>query len=245
VNEHRVDQVAARKQPVPGRLPNPDEVFEIRPQPRPSGTRRRLLRRPQRWLHSLQRGLRTRRGRWVLIGLACVAVLLVGLLASGFLSQSAPSSHVPQAAGGGTGVVAAESPAPSKSGESGTHHDKPGTGPVGDPIAALRSKFPDNPLNHLRGAGLHQVSVSISSHSPVLVLGYLIPTGLGATYGSVKGHPRSWSMSERAIGRGYLAAIFVQAGKNAAPVTCRIVIDGKVTDTESTAGSYGRAICLG
>ena len=240
--EHRVDQVAARTQPVPGPLPSPEEVLEIRPRPRPSSNRR-LLRRPQSWLRSVRRALRTRRGKWVLVGLACVAVLLVGLLAEGFLSSSAPSSDVPQGAGADTNSSVLGSTAPSKSAKK--HVDKPGTGPVGNPLAALRSKFPDNPLNHLRGAGVHQVAVSVSSGGRALVLGYLIPTGLGSSYGQVKGHPRTWSMSEKAIGRGYLAAIFVQAEKDGAPVTCRVVVDGTVTDSETTSGSYGRAICLG
>ena len=218
-------------------------MLEIRPRPRPS-TNRRLLGGPQRWLRSARRMLRTRRGKWVLVGLACVAVLLVGLLAEGFLSSSPSANGAP---GGGSGNTLASgltsSPSASPSAKK-TRGDSPGHGPVGNPLAALRAKFPDNPLNHLRGAGLHHVSVSVSG-GRVLVLGYLIPTGLGSSYGEVKGHPRSWSMSERAIGRGYLAAIFVQAGKDGTPVSCNVTVDGKSTDSETTSGSYGRAICLG
>jgi hypothetical protein len=241
VGVHRVDQVASRKAPVPGPLPSPDEILEIRARPRPSASRR-VVRRPERWLRSLRRLPHTRRGRWTLISLACVAVLLVGLLAEGFLSSAAPSAGV---AGGGYGSnsLTPRAPQPSASKSKG-HGNTPGSGPVSDPVAALRLRFPDNPLNHLRGAGLHQVSVSVSG-GQVFVLGYLIPTGMGSTYGQVKGHPRSWSMSERAIGPGYLAALFVQASKDGEPVTCHITVDGKSTDTETTSGSYGRAICLG
>jgi hypothetical protein len=247
VTQHRVDQVAARQQPVPGRLPSPDEILEIGPESRPPAGRR-LLRRPRRWLHSARRTLRTRRGKWVLIALACVAVLLVGLLAAGFLSPaSAPSGDLPPPADLGIQPSFGDtSPAPSESAAKDKQHgDSPSTGGVSNPLAALRAKFPDNPLNHLRGAGLHRVSISVSSGSPVLVLGYLVPTGLGSSYGQVSGHPRHWSMSERAIGRGYLAAIFVQAGRDGSPATCRVTVDGKVTDSESTSSSYGRAVCLG
>jgi hypothetical protein len=29
------------------------------------------------------------------------------------------------------------------------------------------------------------------------------------------------------------------------PVTCTISVDGKATNSETTSGSYGRAVCLG
>src|SRR4051812_6493095 len=98
-------------------------MLEIRPRPGPL-TGRRLLRRPQRWLRSVRRALRTRRGTWVLVALACVAVLLVGLLAEGFLSSSAPSPKVPEAAAVDSNAAAPGTPAPSKSANK-RHTDTP------------------------------------------------------------------------------------------------------------------------
>lgn len=238
MGEHRVDQVSARRQPVPGPLPGSDELLEIRAL---SGTGQRQHSGRGGWRRSTRAALRTKTGRRVLIGLACVTVLLVGLLAQGFLSSPAPS--VPSAAGAvDTSTAVPTSPAPSKG-----KANKQGTGStlVSDPVGALRSRFPDNPLNHLHGAGLHQVVISASSRGPMTVVGYLVPTGLGSSYGVVKGHPRSWSISEQALGRGYLAAIFLQTGRDGVPITCTVTVDGKVTNTETTSGGYGRAVCLG
>lgn len=242
MGEHRVDQLASRKQPVPGPLPAaPVEIAETRPAGAPAHRRLSLHRR--RFTRRLTRALKTRHGRWALIGLACIAVLLVGLLAQGFLSSPAPSVGVPDAAGG-TGALpstVSTSPSPVKS--------KPAkdgkSGLVQDPVAALRARFPDNPLNHLDTHALHQVTISASAPGQMAVVGYLVPTGLGSSYGTVDGHRSSWSLSEQALGGGYLAAVFIQTGKSGIPITCRITVDGKVKSTETTSGSYGRALCLG
>jgi hypothetical protein len=190
------------------------------------------------------RSLRTRQGKWVLILLACAAVILVGLLGGGFLSSPAASPSVSPPAAAGTGLNPTPHPSPTAS--SGKASPKAtATGLVTDPVATLRAQFPDNPLNHLRGAGLHDLVLSASSPEPIAVIGYLVPTGLGAPYGSVKTHSTHWSNRQQAIGKGYLAAIFVQTGRSGAPITCTISVDGKVTNTETTSGAYGRAVCLG
>jgi hypothetical protein len=72
-----------------------------------------------------------------------------------------------------------------------------------------------------------------------------VPTGLGSAYDTVKPRGRHWSMTEKALGKGYLAALFIQSGKAGVPVTCTVVVDGRVTNTETTSGSYGRSVCLG
>lgn len=190
----------------------------------------------------MTRMVRSKRGRWVLVGLACIAVLLIGLLAQGFLSSSAPSVAGPNEDPVNTSTVAPTSPAPSKARNKDSASS--GNGLVNNPIDLLKSSF-DNPLNHLRAAGLHDVVISASSRRPMAVVGYLVPTGLGSTYGMVKAHRRSWSIAEQALGRGYLAAIFIQTGKAGVPITCRVQVDGKVTNVETTSGSYGRAVCLG
>jgi hypothetical protein len=242
---HRVDEVAARKQPVPGPLPSQEELLEIRShgQRRPSPRRQpSVADRRHEWSRSVRRFARSKRGRWILIALSCLAVLLIGLLGEGFLSSPAPSVAAPDggyaAADGLSGSASPSSPANKKDGS------KTGT-LVSDPVAALRAKFPDNPLNHLHGPGVHQVVISAHSAAPITLVGYLVPTGLGPTYGVLKRHPHSWSISEQALGRGYLAAIFIQAGRDGVPITCSISVDGKVTNSQTTSGGYGRAICLG
>jgi hypothetical protein len=179
------------------------------------------------------------------MALACAAVVLVGLLGQGFLSAPAPAPSVPPLAAGSEPVSAA---LPSASTSAAKHAPKSpasATGLVSDPVKALQASLPDNPLNHLRGAGLHDVVVSASSSENIAVVGYLVPTGLGAPYGSARPHSHHWSVSQQALGTGYLAAIFVQTGRSGAAITCRITVDGKVTNVETTSGAYGRAVCLG
>jgi hypothetical protein len=241
VGEHRVDQLAARKQPVPRHLTGPVEVLNTRPRPGDGGHRRS---RRQRWTRRIRRGLRSKRGKWVLVALACIAVLVIGLLAQGFLGSPAPAVHLPQAAGGGS--LSTPPPDPSPSHSKGAHGHKHSNGQVvTDPVQHLRNVLPDNPLNHLQGGKLHEVTITATSAGPMPVIGYLVPTGMGSAYGSVGGHRSPWSLHEQALGSGYLAALFIQAGRDGQPVTCTITVDGKVTSRESTSGGYGRAVCLG
>jgi hypothetical protein len=244
VAEHRVDQVAARKQPVPRPLTEP----AVLPRPRPEGAaaHRKLLRRgPDRWRRRMKSLVRTKRGRWTLVGLACALALIVGLLASGFLSSPAPAVSPPGAAAGGSDLGLTPSPIPSSS--PATHH-KPGSkqsGLVQNPVNQLRQALPDNPLNHLNRALLHNVRISASAPGHMAVLGYLVPTGLGAAYGAVHTNSHSWSMSEQALGKGYLAAVFIQTGRSGIPITCTVTVDGRVTSRETASSPYGRAVCIG
>lgn len=244
MGEHRVDQVAARNQPVPRPLDGPVEVLKPRPSPGGAAHGKGLRSTPYRWRKRVTRFLNSTKGRWTLVSLACLAVLLVGLLAQGFFNSPAPAVSAPQAGGDSSGAgIAALTPSPSPSkGKPG----KDGNGPlVNDPVGQLRNMLPDNPLNHLATGQLHDVTVSASSPTAIPVLGYLVPTGLGAAYGSLNGRSRPWSLHQQALGKGYLAAIFIQAGKTGAPVTCTVTVDGRVTSSQTTSGPYGRAVCLG
>jgi hypothetical protein len=174
------------------------------------------------------------------MALASAAVIVIGLLGSGFLTSPTPAVPVPPIAGDVGISVAPVSVSPAKVSKT----KGADAGIIADPVKALRNNFPDNPLNHLHGPGLHHVTVSAHAAGPMAVVGYLVPTGLGAAYGAVKNRT-TWSLTQQALGRGYLAAIFVQTGKSGVPITCQIVVDGKVTNTETTSGQYGRAICLG
>lgn len=244
MGEHRVDQVAARNQPVPRPLDGPVEV--LRPRPGGAAAHSKGLRSaPYRWRQRIGRFFRSTRGRWTLVALACITVLVVGLLAQGFLTSPAPSVAPPQANGDSSGAgIPALTPSPSPS------KGKPGknnTGPlVNDPVGELRDALPENPLNHLHLGTLHDVTVSATSSAGRMpVLGYLVPTGMGAAFGSLNGQRAPWSVHQQALGKGYLAAIFIQSDRSGVPITCTVTVDGKVTSTQTTTGPYGRAVCLG
>jgi hypothetical protein len=239
VGEHRIDQLAARKQPVPRPLTEPVEILTPRPEGEPAHRRPRR----QRWKRRVMRAVRSKRGRWVLVAFACIAVLIVGLLAQGFFSEPAPALHAPP---GAAGSHPAPAPAPSTPSVKTKHHkDGKANGLVNNPVQQLHDVLPDNPLNHLRGGQLHEVTISVSSAGSMPVIGYLVPTGLGSAYGTANGHASPWSLHEQALGSGYLAAVFIQAGRDGTPVRCSVSVDGKVTSSEATSGGYGRAICLG
>lgn len=181
------------------------------------------------------------------MGIVCVAALILGMLAEGFFSSPAPAVSPPDGLGNSSVSTPPASPLASKPPK---HHN--GSGGKGqnqlvkNPVQALRNSLPDNPLNHLRTGGLHELTIAASSLAGKMpVLGYLVPTGMGSAYGSLNGQRQSWSYHEQALGPGYLAAIFVQTGKLGIPITCTVTVDGKVTSHETASGAYGRAICLG
>lgn len=227
------------------RAPIPRDVERPAPAPiatdlsqqprRPRGERHRIKRRRA----SFREWLATKTGRRVLIALVCVAVLLAGLLWQGFLNSPAPDVTPPAAAQGSSLSDSAPAPSPSAKRSSGTPATDEGV------MRTLRSQFPDNPLNHLNGAGVHEVTIEVDSAGSVPVLGWLVPTGLSNTYGTRDNGGSHFSLSQRALGPGYLAAVFIQAGKLGLPVTCRVIVDGRTTNAETTSGPYGRTVCLG
>lgn len=240
--------------PIPRKVdrPTPAPLDIVLERPRRAAARRKPASRPRRWGRGMRRALRTRKGKWALVALACALVLLVGLLTQGFLSSPAPSDVPPGAAGsgapGGTAGAAASTP-PASPGASPTKSATASAGPAGgsndDVLRTLRSRFPNNPLNSLKGAPVHEVTIEARSAGTFPVLGWLVPTGLGNTYGKKNNASGTWTLSQRAVGKGYLAAVFLQAGRAGTPVTCRVIVDGKVTNTETTSGSYGRTVCVG
>lgn len=241
VGTHRVDELAARKQPVPRALPGTAD----RPRPGVSGEspKRKRVRRPVRhWRRAIVGFVRTKRGRWTVLGVVCVAALILGMLAEGFFSSPAPAVSVPGGIDNGLSTPPA-SPLASKAPKK--HNGGSGKNQlVTNPVQRLRNVLPDNPLNHLNTGEIHQVTIEAHSSGPMAVVGYLVPTGLGSTYGSIHGR-RSWSTTEQALGGGYLAAMYLQTDKSGRPITCTVTVDGKVTSTQTTSGSYGRALCLG
>lgn len=239
MGEHRVDELAARKQPLPRPLTGPVDVLD-RQAGEPS-ERRRVSQAPRNWSRRVSRWLRTKKGRWTLITFTCLTVLLLGLLIQGFFSSPAPSID-PGAVGGGAPsahpLTPSSSPAKGKKGA--------GDGQLVDnPLRELRQAFPDNPLNHLNTGQLHNVSIDVTSPGRMAVVGFLVPTGLGESYGSRNGQSGGVHVSQQALGGGYLAAVFIQTDKAGTPITCTVTVDGKVTSSQTASAPYARALCLG
>lgn len=213
--------------------------------------RKKSLRRRAR--HRVTLALTGRGGRWAAVILACVAVLLVGLLAEGFLSSPGPTPRVPPAAQRAIAsafagpAVATVSTAGSGGGATGgsAGQDLSGPASTGEVSGTLHSVLPDNPLNHLSGANVHRVTVEVSSAGPIGEVGYFVPTGTRHTYGTAHPDARHWQITQQALGGGYLAAVFVQSGASGTPITCRVLVDGRPTSHSTTSGAYGRAVCLG
>lgn len=208
-----------------------------------TAVRRRLTWRT-RTARRTTRFLRSKRGRWVLIGLACIAVIAVGLLSQGYLGSPAPSTAGPDVAAGSSTAPGGSNTAAGSTGQ-GSPTGAPATGYVDNPVNQLRGRIADNPLNHLRSSGVHSVIIEATSSRPIKIVGYLVPTGLSHPYGAAHPDSRSFRLVEQAVGPGYLAAVFVQAGPTGAPITCRVIVDGRLTNAETTQGVYGRTVCLG
>lgn len=206
--------------------------------PRPTGVRK--------WTRSTRRFLRTKRGKWTLASVIAVIALIVGLLSKGFLSDPAdPLPDAPPAAGGATSSL--DSVAPTASPSASARPTGPATAEDIKKELQSRAGQLNNPLNRLRSPGVHTVRVTVTSSGSVNSVGYLIPTSINTNnaYGTRKVGGSSFGISTKAVGSGYLALVFIQSGATGAPVTCRVTIDGRTTNSETTEGPYGRQVCLG
>ena len=94
------------------------------------------------------------------------------------------------------------------------------------------------------GAPAHKVTISVTSEAPAGTVGYVIPTSVDDYAGKVTAGT-TWSLTTTAYGRPDYARVFIQAGARGYPVTCTVIVDGKVTDRRSTAGPWGQSMCQG
>lgn len=90
----------------------------------------------------------------------------------------------------------------------------------------------------------HVLVLSVRSAVPIGTVGYLVPTSPNHNYGTARQVGTRWSMRTTVTGKPYYTALFIQAGATGSPVTCSISLDGKVVDTKSTTGAYGRQVCV-
>lgn len=91
----------------------------------------------------------------------------------------------------------------------------------------------------------HSLTMRITSEAPIGTIGYVVPTSLRHSSGVVKNVQRSWSLTTTVYGDPDYAQLFMQAGARGFPITCTIIVDGRVTERRSTEGPYGQMICQG
>lgn len=91
----------------------------------------------------------------------------------------------------------------------------------------------------------HHITLRVSSPAPIGTVGYIMPTSLNNSSGVVKNVQTGWSLNSIVYGDPDYAQIFVQAGARGYPITCTIVVDGRVTEQRSTEGPYGQLVCQG
>ena len=91
----------------------------------------------------------------------------------------------------------------------------------------------------------HHVVLTVTSEVPIGTVGYIVPTSLRESYGVTKDAGTFWQLSTTAYGDPDYAEIFVQAGARGYPITCKITVDGRVTEQRSTEGPYGQMMCQG
>ena len=83
------------------------------------------------------------------------------------------------------------------------------------------------------------------NEAPIGTVGYVMPTSLRHSSGTVKNVGLSWSLNSTVYGSPDYAQIYVQAGARGFPITCTVIVDGKVTERRSTEGPYGQMVCQG
>ena len=91
----------------------------------------------------------------------------------------------------------------------------------------------------------HRLVMTVTSAQSLPRLGYIAPTSPDHSYGDVKDPGgKRWTLRTTVTGKPYYAALFIQAGSTGAALPCPLSLAGVVPDTKSTAGPYGRQVCL-
>lgn len=90
-----------------------------------------------------------------------------------------------------------------------------------------------------------KVVLSMTSAAPIAYVGYIVPTSLDRSTGTVTSPGTSWSLTTTAYGPPDHAQLFSLAGPAGVPVTCTITVDGRVTESRTTSGPYDQLFCQG
>ena len=91
----------------------------------------------------------------------------------------------------------------------------------------------------------HTITLRATSEAPIGTVGYIAPTSLRNSSGIVKNVKTSWSITTTVYGDPDYAQVFLQSGARGYPITCTIIVDGRVTEQRSTEGPYGQMVCQG
>jgi hypothetical protein len=194
-------------------------------------------------MHRVRRNL-----RFVVTGFLIIAfVIALSLFVDGFSAGSGSSPVAGPAVGSSTGAgLGAGTPAPTP-----TPSATPSrTGAAAAAIAAP-TKLPRYTFTPAEPGGFtyvnlptHSLVLEATSASPISGVAYLIPTSADDSYGKALKVGTAWSLRTSVVGKPYYAALFVQAGAAGVPITCTIVLDGRVASKLTTSGAYGRQVCV-
>ncbi|REK70787.1 hypothetical protein DX116_16985 [Aeromicrobium endophyticum] len=127
--------------------------------------------------------------------------------------------------------------------------DRPATAPARPGTTFPGAGVPD--LKGLRGEGgilglpREKVVLTMTSAAPIAYVGYIVPTSLDHSTGTVTSPGTSWSLTTTAYGPPDYAQLFSLAGPAGVPVTCTITVNGRVTETRTTSGPHDQLFCQG
>ncbi len=97
----------------------------------------------------------------------------------------------------------------------------------------------------VKGLPKMRITLSMTSAAPIAYVGYIVPTSLDHSTGTVKDPGTSWSLTTIGYGPPDYAQLFSIAGPTGIPVTCTITVNGKVTERRTTTGPYDQMFCQG
>ncbi|MBD8607719.1 hypothetical protein IFT73_12720 [Aeromicrobium sp. CFBP 8757] len=97
----------------------------------------------------------------------------------------------------------------------------------------------------VKGLPKMRITLSMTSAAPIAYVGYIVPTSLDSSTGTVESPGTSWSMTTIGYGPPDYAQLFSIAGPAGIPVTCTITVNGEVTEQRTTTGPYDQMFCQG
>jgi hypothetical protein len=192
---------------------------------------------------------------------AAAAAVVVGVLVIAFVASSLLLGHDTSTTDrddrvAGPSVEPPEYAAPDDLGLADQAAAEPAasTGPPSTTPGTPGTTFPGAGLPDLKGlrgkggiVGLprEKVVLSMTSAAPIAYVGYIVPTSLDHSTGTVSSPGTSWSLTTTAYGPPDYAQLFSLAGPAGVPVTCTITVNGRVTETRTTSGPYDQLFCQG
>jgi hypothetical protein len=180
--------------------------------------------------------------------------VVVGLLVIAFALSTLVSERTEAASGGDATTAPPSVDTPEYAGPGDSALNRP-TGTPGDASpAGGNPSFPGAGVLDLKGldgkggiVGLpkQKIVLSMTSAAPIAYVGYIVPTSLDNSTGTVTSPGTSWSLTTIGYGPPDYAQLFSLAGPAGVPVTCTITVNGKVTETRTTSGPYDQLFCQG